>query len=74
MTYYRRRSLAWWEEAAAVAAGAAAGLAAGYLARIWLRRSPADRSRRSDGRDGEGASRAAGPPGAAGPPEELPGR
>ncbi len=40
MTYYRRRGLEWWEEAAAAAAGVAAGIAAGYLARQWLRREP----------------------------------
>lgn len=43
MTYYRRRTLEAWEEAAALAVGAAVGLGAAYLARIWLRRAPADR-------------------------------
>lgn len=40
MTRYRRRTLDWWEEAAAVAAGLAMGMAAGYLTRLWLGRAP----------------------------------
>lgn len=40
MTYYRRRTLEAWEEAAALAAGAVVGLGVTYLARTWLRRSP----------------------------------
>lgn len=42
MTYYRRRSLEWWEELAAVGAGLVAGAAGAYLARQWLRRTPAE--------------------------------
>lgn len=42
MTYYRRRTLETWEEAVAFAAGALAGVAATYVVRIWLRRSPTD--------------------------------
>ena len=38
MTYYRRRTLDPWEEAAALAAGALVGMGVAYLARVWLRR------------------------------------
>lgn len=48
MTYYRRRTLEWWEELAAVGAGLAAGAAAAYLARQWLRRSPTGQGRREE--------------------------
>lgn len=57
MTYYRRRTLEAWEEAAALAAGAAVGLGATYLARIWLRRSPADRRDPGTGDLPDGAER-----------------
>lgn len=49
MTYYRRRTLDAWEEVAALAAGALVGAGVTYLARIWLRRSPADRRERVRG-------------------------
>lgn len=56
MTYYRRRTLEWWEEAAAAAAGAAAGLAAAYLARLWLRREPTAVPRERDTEEGAGGA------------------
>lgn len=49
MSYYRRRGLEWWEEAAAAAAGVAAGVAVGYLARHWLRREPLGGEREDEG-------------------------
>lgn len=57
MTYYRRRTLDAWEEAAALAAGALVGAGVAYLARIWLRRSPTDRRERERGDRREGAER-----------------
>lgn len=55
MTYYRRRTLEAWEEAAALAAGAVVGLGAAYLVRTWLRRAPAERRDREPDDRPEGA-------------------
>lgn len=57
MTYYRRRTLEAWEEAAALAAGALVGAGVTYLARIWLRRSPTDRRGRERDHPSEGEER-----------------
>lgn len=62
MTYYRRRTLEPWEEAAALAAGAAVGMGVSYLVRIWLRRSPTTSEPRPRDPTEEGERRAAGAP------------
>lgn len=73
MTYYRRRTLEGWEEAAALAAGALVGMGAAYLARIWLRRAPA--GEHAPGPEDEGGrAGAAGDAAARRPPEGEAGR
>lgn len=66
MVYYRRRGLEWWEEAAAAAVGVAAGLAAGYLARHWLKREPLGGEAEDDDREGAPRDRGEGRTGAGG--------
>lgn len=69
-TYYRRKSLTWWEEMTALGLGALSGAAAYYLLRTWLRREQME-NRPGDRRP---AGSAAGGRAAPAPPESSPPR